>query len=526
MPAQAVQLPPPYKGQNDQVPTFALQSPYCERMENFHNRNGVIQLRQGNSKLSDLGSYFPYALEAYNSSMFAVCVDMSGVNNDTRFYDVTSGLFVLVHTFVTVSTIPIRALYFRGYLYFFGNGNFDPAVSGPRVYDGSAWGAAGYTWPTGFLPYGGCVHKNRAYFINYNSTSMAYSGVDLISGATTKVDLSGVITEAAKLAALCSVSLSQNVTQQSLFVAIFSNGDTLCYEGSYPDSSSWQIAARFRIPRLVYYNAYVEAKGDVFLLTVSDVLSLRNVIAQGYDAEKKAGIGAAISNRYRQFMKYLADTYGQQQQYITGTFDVDRDRLIINFPFFIDPITEDITQKMCYLIYDFTLGAWYEYTHTNSHNFNSIIKTVYFESNVYSIVGISSGAARGAYLMMLEVLGTHLDDAVTNGPASIGIDYHLKSAPHPLNRFGVVRADGLEVIMKSDIYDTIEFKLIGDLGAQETAAQLTSGNGTEITKTLVNIGIEANLIQYDISGTSEESIFGIEIHATNLWVNPSEGVAR
>ena len=72
--------------------------------------------------------------------------------------------------------------------------------------------------------------------------------------------------------------------------------------------------------------------------------------------------------------------------------------------------------------------------------------------------------------------------------------------------------------MQSDLYDQTNFTLIGDFGVSQTANQTVSGNGTLMSKPMINAGIEAGYIQLDISGsTVAGKTVGQQIYGVNLW---------
>lgn len=525
MASQAIQLPPPFKGQNDQLPEFSVQNPFCIRMQNFQNEGGTLRLRKGNAKHCSInvdGQWLGIASYGRGGAgkVFAV-VD----NTFVEFYDITSGTPSLAYTTpgpLTGGDDELHTLYFNNYLFFFGEVSLSPTWAGPQFFNGSTWGAAGWTFTIG-EPLGGCVYKNRAYILDASSAKYAYTNIDAISGATTTVDLGTVISESAKMVAIKSVSLSENVTQENVIAFIFSSGEILVYGGSYPNSASWELKARLKTAPLIYVNAAIDAKGDTFLLTENEILSLRNLIAKGYSAERKDGLGAVIENRWRQLVAGNSGKF-----FLRGCYDEKNDRLVISFQNYTNPTTGANVDASCQLLYDFTLGAWYEYVHFNTEsgvsNFNNVGVT-YLNGDVYQLTRWLDGSFNQyAVVYKIDHATNYLDDNVVTGES--GIQFELKSAPHPIQRFGVMKTDGLEAIMKSDIYSAIDFKLIGDLGAQTTQPQKTSGNGSNITKTWVNLGIEANTVQYEISGNSTSSSVGIELYATNLWVSPSEGLAR
>lgn len=530
MPSVGVPLPPPFKGQNDQIPTFSLENPFCARIQNLKNEKGIVSLREGNKKFAQVTSTAVYltalAIAEYDAKLFMLVDDDS---TGIRWYDISSGTPSSVHTIgVLGGGSQIQTLYFNGYLFWFGEAAFLPSASGPVYYNGSVWGAAGWTYPgANSAPFGGAVYKNRAYIINRGSPDYYYTNIDAISGATTRVSLSSIVSQKADIFAIKSVSLSENVTQENLIAFLMSSGEILVYSGSYPNSETWRIAARLQTAPLLYTNSTIDAKGDTFLLTSTEILSLRNLIAKGYDAERREGIGAAIESRYKQIVQALSLAYGGGRYipYIKGVYDKKNDRLVISFPYYVSPSVGLAQTGFFQLIYDFSLGAWYEYYQLSNDSTAWVNRDVVtWNDSTYVLSGAVNGSTKYATVHQIEGKTDYLDDNINSG--TLGIPYKLTSAPHPLNRYGVVKTDGLEVIMKSDIYPTAKWRLIGDLGAQQTAEQVTSGNGSNVTKTFVNLGIESNLVQYELSGTSTTSTVGLEIYGTNLWVNPSQGVAR
>lgn len=511
MASEAIPLPPPYKGQNDQLPEFSVQNPFCIRVQNFEIKNGFLRLRAGNKRFGTQSPAVPYLIAPYSDKLIAVLTN----GGTTAFYNIASGAFVLISTSVFTSAIPFKSFYFGSRLFLFGD-----SAANAKVYDGATIAAAGYTWPASFVPYGGCVHKNRAYFIGYGTSKYAYSGIEAISGTTTEVDLSTVVSAQARISVLASLSLSENATQQNIFLVVCSNGDLLGYEGSFPNSASWNLITRTQVSPPASYSSFIAAKGDIFLLCTSEIISLRGVLARGYNAEKQEGIGAAIANRYRQIYQIIATQGTSELAKISGAYDSTNDRLIISFPYYVDPDDLTLTSALSLLIYDFSLGAWYEFYQPMTSGY--IASAAFFEGRAYALgydgansVGVQIGGKSG-----------YIDDTIDTTSNTRGIEFYLRSAPHPLNRFGVVKADGIEAVVKSDIYPAINVKLIGDLGATNTAAQTTSGNGSNVSKVFANLGLEANTIQYEISGTSTSSTYGIELYATNLWVTPSSGVSR
>jgi hypothetical protein len=523
--SSGIPLPPPYKGQNDQYPLFSLSSPYCQIMDNMNNIGGVVSLRKGNDKYVSVAADCLNLFSYDDTQHFLLTIGPGATG--FRFWNVSTGVAVLVNTLATGGDDEIHTLVFKNYLFYFGEITLRPGGAiGVPYFDGTAWGIAAYTVPANFVPLGGNVYKNRAYFVNRGTAKYGYSEIDAIAGAITEVDLTTIVGTKTQLYAIRSISLSENTTQENVQAFIFENGEVFVYGGSYPNSSSWSVISRFRVSDIIYNNTVVDAKGDSFILTKTEILSLRNLFVGGYSKEQAEGIGASIKKRWGQVVKAILDDSPGWAYYIKGVYDVARDRLVISFPFYVNRTTGALTAQPFQLIYDFTLGAWYEYFQQGVATNTSRPQTAsYHRGNTY--VGVQSSTSQNTAVMTLEVNTNYVDDDMESAATNAPIYYQLTSVPYPISKFGVVKSDGLEVIMKSDLYSQTNWVLIGDLGASTTTNQkVVSINGTNVVKTFINMGIESNLIQYSMSGASTTSSVGVIIYATNLWVRPSGDISR
>jgi hypothetical protein len=494
-------------------------------MKNFEVGEGVVKLRKGNKKFAQTSGASPYGqvlnIAAYGSTNLFMLVDLSGLSAMTWF-DVTSGTPSSVHTVAGGGDDEIHTLYFNGYLFYFGEFELSPSQSGPQYYNGTTWGAAGYTWSIN-APLGGCVYKNRAYILDSSTAKYAYTAIDAISGATTTVDLGSVISEKATMAAIRAVSLSENVTQEAVLAFLFTSGQILVYGGSYPDSATWGLISRARTAPLIYINAAIDAKGDTFLLTKTEILSLRNVIAKGYDVERRDGIGAAIANRWRQIVSSTTINY-----FTRGFYDDIRDRLVISFSDYVNPDTSATESGIFQLIYDFSLGAWYEYfqpASDTSATYMMATSACFFNGVSYVLSSTIVSSTEYATVHKLDTETNFLDDKIVSGEA--GIDFDLVTAPLPIQKFGANAIDGVEVICQTDLYPQTNYKFIADLGRQETNEQNLPSQGTDIAKPMMNVGIQGAITtQLEISGTSVSSSLGLELHALNIWYTPGASTSR
>lgn len=526
----SVPIAPPYQGQNDQVPLVALKFPYCQRMQNFNNFYGNLNLRQGNKTfvLQFISATVPLNITGYEAIVPAFFLMISKAGN-TKWYDISAAALTLVHTEVFTAGPEVYSLFFNNYLFYFGQGGLDASLGGtPINYTGAAWGVAGYTYPAGFNPFGGNVYKTRAYLIDEYSAAYVYSGSNLISGATFRVDLSSIVSSKSLLYIIRSISTTENQNPDSVQAFIFQNGEILVYAGSYPDDSSWGEVSHFKISNPLYHNSYVDAKGDSFIFTSSEILSLRNLFTSGYSQESETGIGSTIKNRWKQIIKGL----GADFIYVKGIYDQLNDRIIISLPSFVDPDTgTTVIGKISQLIYDFTLSGWYEYVatgNTDTGHINHIVSAAYYLNNTYVFTSFTTTSSGGVCVIELEGNTNYLDQNVlTPGTNDSPIDFKLITAPLPIQKFGTNAITGVEVILKSDLYPQTNYQWIADLGRQISAVQPLTDQGSSVAKPMVNIGVnDAILAQLEISGSTVAAVLGLAIYALNVWYNTGEKGSR
>lgn len=518
-------FPPPFKGQRDDIPLAMLQSPYAQYVINYNLDTGVPTLRKGDDLYIDEentgspGDGFQ-ALVSFGPLVFSPTRLLFGVFNDgtsptvIKFADLSTAGFVdIAHTYTGggLGTGYVQTLYFNKYLFFFGTNEL---ATVPQYYNGisSTWGSAGYVWPSSFYPYGGAVFKNRAYFIGQSSTKYVYSELDAITGTTTEVDLGSIISTNADLYAIKSVSLSEGIQQENVLAFIFSSGEVLVYSGAYPNSSNWNLIGRFIIAGSpLFYNSIVDARGDSFIISSIGLISLRTLFTQGAEIATSQAITSPIQNRWKQIAFYYNQIANGNAALIQGVYDLTNDRLIISFPYDIDTDSNPVQGTGLRLIYSFKTQSWVEAKIDVSNIANSpygIGYLAYLNQEVYYT------GANNLVVMKVEARASHYDFGSTP------INYRLTTAPLYTENFGSNYTAGIECLYKTDLESSTYYKFIGNLGQTETSPQLLPTQGSsQVQNPYINIGVDANYVQLDISGSAgyPASTLGQEFYAFNLW---------
>lgn len=517
-----IAYPPPYRGQRDDLPLSILQSPYAEWVENYNLDTGEPTLRTGDELIVQAGvarrclNLSTYggntgAAGGSNAQKLFMCTDDSSTG--ITWYDISSGSLTSVHNAgggTTGNDDEIHTLFFNNYLMFFGESSLLPANQGPQYYNGSTWGALGYTYPFS-IPFGGAAYKRRAYIINQYSTKYAYSGIDAITGATTEVDLATQIQHKGFLYGIRPIALSAGIQAQTVLAFVFSTGEILVYSGSYPNSANWSQVARFQIGEPIYYNAFIDMKGDSYVITYDGLVSLRTLFLGGETVALQQALTTEQPNRWRQVISAQATN---QYIYVKGVHDQLRDRLVINIPQYVErsDSSRDLDANMRF-VYSFKTKSFWEQKRQNySTAAGGAGGLAYFEQEVY----FGGGTLRAAFKMEGK---TGYTDDQHNESTALGIPYKIRTTPLPTQKFGVNMIQGVEMIVQTDLYDETEFKLVGNFGTTETTAQTIPDQGSSISIPLLNVGILANYVQLDISGTSTSaSTVGQVFKAFNIWV--------
>jgi len=524
---QTIPFPPPFKGQKDDLPIAVIDSPYAEIVKNYNVDNQTASIRYGDLRWTTPGSTTTATLNlatygiGSTQKMFLTYDDPGA---GIKWLDVSSsGAGSAAYSPGGLGgDDEIHTLFFNNRLYYFGEASMLPGGTlGPVLYDGSAWAnyaatpASFYTWGSITGPFGGNVYKNRSYIIQRSSSMYGYSGIDSVAGALTAVDLASILSEKASLYGIRSIALSEGIEQKNVQAFVMSSGEILVYEGSYPDADNWQIVGRFVVPPPVYYNSFVDARGDSFIITESALVSLRTLFIQGDEVAVDKSLSAPIVNRWKQIVEN--QTTGISL-YIKGIYDQLNQRIIITFPNYVSTAGVLDTTRAMRLIYSFKTDSWVEHVCSMVSGFYTTTPCYYKKNTYYGIGGYRA-------VMKLEGNTQFLDQLPDN--TSPGVEYQLRTAPILPQKFGANSITGVEVIQKTDLTAVTNYKLIGDLGVQTTTNQTLTDQGTGTTIPMVNIGIQAGYVQLDISGTaSAGASIGQKIYALNLWSEPGPAGSR
>lgn len=528
--SNSANLPAPYKGVDESEPKAVIKSPFCETLLNFNTTQAGITLRYGDSKylllgnLSTMATQIPLRLFAYgDTKLFALILDPAA---KIWLIDVDTNTVVTSVAGAAAAYIDMYDVYFNKYQFFFTT----DATAAPGFYyegGGGTTGSIGYTG-SGFAPIGGNNYKHRNYMIQSADAAYWYSGIDSITGACTKVDLNGIVTNKCTLAIIASFSLSDNGSgaAQEIQTFIMTDGEVLFYSGAYPDADDWGIVYRSKIGHPLGYNSYLKYQSDSIIFCDTGVISLRDLFLRGSTKAKALSVNANMQATWITLVKAIRTLLSIPSGPITpsqirGVWDDDNNRIIISFPYYVN--TSGVaTAGSFYFIYDAIEEGWFFHRSFGPASGKSIIDIVHYKNKIITMCPVDS-----THTMIYQKEGaTNFTDRASSDAANTGFDYTMLSAPIPFPKTAVYTSSGIEPIMESDLYTETIWNFVVDFGRQTSGNQNISDTGvvTTVSKPLMDVGMQnITYLQVKMSGTTAASkTVGLKLYSYNVWYDSGE----
>lgn len=120
--------------------------------------------------------------------------------------------------------------------------------------------------------------KNRLYFISGN-WSIAYSGVQSISGNLTSFEMGSYFKKGGRLLSIANWTQDAGNGADDLFVLISTEGEVLIYTGTSPESDDWRMIGTFSIAKPVGKRCWAQLGADLILITQRGYFPLSSVLS-------------------------------------------------------------------------------------------------------------------------------------------------------------------------------------------------------------------------------------------------------
>lgn len=551
MPMQPIDMPAPFGGVNEVIPTIALQPPFCESMLNFNVSDAGVSLRNGDSKFTKItpANVSTGLMITSHSATKGVAVANNTVSSTIEFYNIDSG--ALIFTSAAHGIVPIISVYFNQRTFFFpinySLGGYEPGWN----YDGTNVVINGFTDPLGgnlkFI--GGNVYNNRMYLIREATAQYLYTPIGAITGALATVDLTYTVSENCSISSIASITVADNVSNVSYQAFIMSTGEVLFYSGSYPDAADWQLVGKAKVGQPLYAGSTIKYQGDTLLMCDSGVISLRDLFLKGSEDAASLTVNARIQRSWTSLVQGIRKLFSVPSGpilitlfplYIRGIYDDKNDRIVISFPFYINS-SGTVTPGSYFFVFYNQIQSWFFHRSFGGVNSQSIIDICKYKNKVLMLVADgASNNGSGTHLMVYEKEGaTGFTDTKSDDSGEVGYDFSVKSAPinndknyasyspqvvsYARTQAKLVgytqRVSGMDVILQTDLQAQTYYQLIRDFGVTSTTPQLSPSTQTGLDKPFINMGIEGTYVQYKIYGTTTTGkTVGLDLYGTNIWV--------
>lgn len=188
-----------------------------------------------------------------------------------------------------------------------GGSNYLVGVNGadnPILYDGSSWQSGGIGNATSPISITGVdpskfVHvwpyRDRLYWIEANSLTVWYTGINAIGGAAQDMTLSGIVQKGGSLVMGGSWSIDSGAGPDDKWWVLTDQGELIAYQGADPGADDWSQIGRYEIGKPMGQNAQMRAGGDVLIATNDGLVPFSQALTKDPAALKLSAVSRNIA---------------------------------------------------------------------------------------------------------------------------------------------------------------------------------------------------------------------------------------
>jgi hypothetical protein len=515
--ANVIPLQIPYRGMSTRYPLAQMPAEFAFWIENLETNQGILESPRGVKKRFDAVTQVVSAIASHPSDPdLIVHLDNTQANPEVNTYNLftdTAGTKVTSATASTTFNSKAKALGFNKKVFFFMLGDQ------PQVYNGTTLAAVGFTGPTLTNVVGGFVYKDRLCVFEHLDQSVWYGSLGGVAGAFSEYPLQNITQDNGNVMCGFSVSLSSGLDSQVLFCIVFDTGEVVAYQGSNPASiSTWDLVGRFRIAAPLGYQSYIEANGDILVLTKQGIVSIRALFTTAQGNTQAASITREIEDYWLEMITFIEsedspssfDPRITKISEINGVYDQNKNKLVIFSPRSLTPVAGDAgrfgfehNDAAIILIYDFSNQAWTARTISNlpGSSIFSLISAYYHPRSNALLFGSTNITTSEAYeLWGNDTYGDDLGGGVTQP-----IYPELISAPLVIAQNKNI--NGLQVLHSgaAATKDSVSMKWRENLNEKQTSSTSNAGHTDGVKREIYNVGASEEAAQYEISATVAET---------------------
>jgi len=350
----------PLKGMNRKDPYAAMDPNYGTWIRDFIAEAGYFRMRHGfvihcvpvdsPALIESLGTWGS-KLNTTTNKLFAYCSGEAAHTN--TIYDVSTSTPALESTLATATCDTVAPVKFRKYTAFFGD---DDWAASNVIYNGSNFTTVPYGYTYGGDSIGShvaCSFKGRVYM--FSGTSCYYSGLASYTGATSLFDVADFLEDGGNIVWCGVLSPPGDRTDEIMLAFGNSAGEILVYSGDYPASATWSIARRFRTSPPLGPNSVVSFRNDIWIMTMTGVVSLRDLFTKGSVAAEDQTVSWAIDPYWQGLTARLT---AQWTNPVTSAYWPEQNKIFILMPGYINESGNYTGLSATMFVYNCLTQAW------------------------------------------------------------------------------------------------------------------------------------------------------------------------
>ena len=291
-------IPSPVAGWNVRDPLFNMDPRFATILDNYFPQTNFVELRKGHTlHATGVGSGSVETLFSYRSGSTKTLLAAGGGS----IYDATALGAVGAALASGFTSNRWQTTNFNAF------GILVNGVDAPQSYNGSTISAAGFTG-SGLTPSDlFFVHpfKERLLFLENNSASFWFGGVDAVTGSLSEFALGSVHPGGGRALALGTLTIDGGSGIDDLLAIFMESGDVLIYAGTDPSSAAnFGLIGIFNIGRPIGSRPLVKFGADLIVITSDGYIPLLQFLRTGRVQTNLAisdNISGAVSDAVRSF---------------------------------------------------------------------------------------------------------------------------------------------------------------------------------------------------------------------------------
>lgn len=280
------------------------------------------------------------------------------------------------------------------------------------------------------------------------------------------------------------------------------DGEVFVYGGDYPGSSSWAMVGRYKVSPLLGYNSILVYHNDIWILTRTGIVSLRDLMTKGAIAAEELTVSSLIDPYWT---KLLNNESVLQRSRVSAAFWPEENKVYILAGGFLSISNEVETfdsSEGTMFVYNCITQAWtiHELAGVTGLHLGGL---TYYQNNLYFFTGTGEGSVTSKIMKVNTAatgVGTYQDeDYLTTGATLYtAIQLPLDSAPMPTGK--KTQIHGFEpAVYAQDVGTRLYMYAVADFGRQASAgAKVTLPAGYSIPH--YGCGAIGQYVQYRFGG--------------------------